>query len=1575
MTAPPSPALIPALTTALAAAARRYAFTPALASGLLDTLLANLPPLDSTALVDWDGQHITRRAWRGVEPLAPAVLTAAEHPALAEALQRKAPAILAGERENIGIYPVLISDAPNVAHALLVRLPAGLTMPAAVDEALQTAASVIGLALSQDLLKPGAAGLPLSALPATPTRQILWQTERLYSASQALRDAGSVEETLAVLQSLLAADYAPSHLDIYLLVEDTFQHLHHWHADGADWPGDSALAEIDLAQAFDHPACYVENATSAPETDALPAVERLYLAATDGQALISLPLYLRDKVIGRLLMALPVARHFLPDERNYLVTLADQATMIINNWTLLRQTQGSLEEARILYEAASRIADVSSVQDMLTTLARAAAASEVSAAQLFLLHGRGWDRPEAEVEIAAVWSQDGSLPDLSGMRFTAAQYPHWPELATPTLLAIDDIATDARLSEESRLSYLALGIAALVVAPLEMGGTPAGALLFGAPHPRRYSPRELRIYQNLAEMATISLQNLRLLRQTQHRARQLQTSAQVSRDAISILDVNVLLPRIVNLIRDSFQYDHVQIFLLDDARENAVLKASTGEAGQILLSINWSLPVGSNSVIGQVTARAEPVIALDTSDARVIHRPNPYLPDTRSEMALPLISRGQVLGALDVQSRQPGAFTDEDVAILTSLADQIAIALANARLFEQTQRYTEALSRQVLSLQSLLEASQGLATLLDADEILNAAARYLAAEFKVDHVGIATAMEQNPELGIVRAEYPDTGTRGIVLPLEGTWWTEVYRSTRQPVVVPDVRSSPLLDEATRGALLGVGINELVLVPFLTHDEHVLGSIGLDIYAGGREFTTEELTLIQLFATQVTTAYRNAQLFARTQQQAEDMAFLFNVTTLAAETPGLEASMETVVNQLRGVLPADAVGVYLASPGGDSLQRVAAHCNPGYAISERIPLTGWIARQALRERRPFLLPDLHDLVDGPGIIATNLRSLIAAPLLSGNTMLGLIVLFKEETGVYHEGNLRLLQALAGSISAVVQNIRLLEEVQAANVRLRELDKVKSQFLANMSHELRTPLNSIIGFSRVILKGIDGPLTDLQRQDLETIHASGQHLLNLINDILDQAKIEADKLALTISEFDLRPVIEAARSMSVGLLKDKAVRLHVELEDNLPRVWGDEIRTRQVLLNLLSNAAKFTHEGSITISAFNVQREDGPYIQVSVTDTGIGIPEDKQETIFIAFEQVDGSLTRASGGTGLGLPISRSLIEMMGGELWVESTLNVGSTFSFVIPAFPKQAAASQPAGQTGATPRPEAALLTGPAAAAAPAEPAPPPRPLAPPRRKIVLVVDSELAMHQAYRRHLNKHGYTVEATAAHDRVGDLLQAVQPDIILLDVRTPAGANWSLLERLRSSADSAHIPVIVCTLEPDRARALALGAAAYVAKPFLEETLLAAVRQVDTLPARRNVLLIDGQPESASAIADLLRTKGRCLVEIADDVERGLDTIVRQQPDLLLLNLTAPETGSRIDSSEIHSRLRADPLTHQLPILIIAGGHTPAADDARPDGLTLIRRSDSFDEAELLADIQALLGDNRGGQHSSNGETAA
>jgi signal transduction histidine kinase len=292
--------------------------------------------------------------------------------------------------------------------------------------------------------------------------------------------------------------------------------------------------------------------------------------------------------------------------------------------------------------------------------------------------------------------------------------------------------------------------------------------------------------------------------------------------------------------------------------------------------------------------------------------------------------------------------------------------------------------------------------------------------------------------------------------------------------------------------------------------------------------------------------------------------------------------------------------------------------------------------------------------------------MAIPIIVGEKLLGVFDVQSDVVERFTDEDANIYITLASQIGVALQNARSYVEQAATLNQLRELDKLKSSFLANMSHELRTPLNSILGFTDVIMEGLDGPLTDYMDNDLRLIQKNGQHLLHLINDVLDMAKIEAGRMNLNPETFKVNEVLQEVTSITSTLANEKKLALLIEEDsDQNTQIYADHTRLRQVMINLVNNAIKFTDSGKITIHASPME---GARVLITVKDTGIGIPPEKLEAVFQEFTQVDSSTTRKAGGTGLGLPISRRLVGMHGGRLWAESTgiPGEGSTFCVEMP---------------------------------------------------------------------------------------------------------------------------------------------------------------------------------------------------------------------------------------------------------------------------------------------------------------------
>jgi signal transduction histidine kinase/CheY-like chemotaxis protein len=632
------------------------------------------------------------------------------------------------------------------------------------------------------------------------------------------------------------------------------------------------------------------------------------------------------------------------------------------------------------------------------------------------------------------------------------------------------------------------------------------------------------------------------------------------------------------------------------------------------------------------------------------------------------------------------------------------------------------------------------------------------------------------------------------------------------------------------------------------------------------------------------------------------------------------------------------------------------------------------------------------------ITSSARSAAAVPLTAGNQMVGVIAMEDARPHAIDDQAVNLLRALTSTLSAIVQNAQLLNEVQESNEQLRELDRLKSDFLANMSHELRTPLNSIIGFSRVILKGIDGPLTEMQEQDLSTIYNSGTHLLGLINDILDQAKINSGKMDLHLDYFDVKPVVEGVRSIGIGLIKDKPIDMRLDIASGLPKAFGDEFRTRQVLLNLVSNASKFTQNGSVMIRVYpEVHAETGKtMIRVDVVDSGIGISENDLPLLFEAFRQVDSSLTRTVGGTGLGLPIAKSLIEMQGGQMLVHSEVNVGSTFSILLPL---EATAPAVSPEAGTQPGEKKLKQTGPLSelpAAAPAAPVKPnmgqtgqlpPLPAdlpdakksngsngdsAPPRekrsmayipnvmpskRQILLIEDSPDMVDQ-FRRTLQREGFDIFAASIPLEAEAMASGLRPTLIVMDVNFSKGAGWDIMSRLQGRDDTRDIPIVVVTLSNEIDRINETGAFAVVQRPFTPDQLAEAVKLAEIESQTQRILIIDDQADSARLLKEVLDENGHYRIFEARSGSQGMSMIARMRPDLIILDLRMPE----MDGFAVLEELQSNPETANIPVMVVTADTLNADEQGHLAGVEILYKADLGQEnyRQFIDGIRAHLG---------------
>ncbi len=510
---------------------------------------------------------------------------------------------------------------------------------------------------------------------------------------------------------------------------------------------------------------------------------------------------------------------------------------------------------------------------------------------------------------------------------------------------------------------------------------------------------------------------------------------------------------------------------------------------------------------------------------------------------------------------------------------------------------------------------------------------------------------------------------------------------------------------------------------------------------------------------------------------------------------------------------------------------------------------------------------------------------ATAIAAGDLNVRAVVRSGDEIGVLAQAFNHMTEQLASSYATleqrVVERTTQLEQAKAAAEQAKaaaeQANRVKSEFLSRMSHELRTPLNAVIGFSELLLERVVGDLTAKQEEFLRDIRDSGTHLLTLINDILDISKVEAGRMELHFAETDLAEVVEAAVTTLRPLIEQKHLNFSSTLDPRATVIWADKVRLKQILTNLLSNAAKFTPEGGqIRVETHSINRE----VELAVVDTGPGIAPDDQGKLFHEFTQLPAAQQAEHPGTGLGLALVRRLVELHGGRVRVESEVGKGSRFIVRLPI----------GIQTAPAP-------TGPG---------------------LVLIVEDDPAIQRLFAHYLTEAGYRTEVTGNGSGAVDKVKAVRPAVICLDIRLPGVEDWEVLHSLKEDPATAPIPIVVATMLDDSQRAFALGAASFLVKPVRREDLLDAVaKAIRTLPGvTPTVLIVDDDPHVLAMLSPMLEHAGYQTLT-ASGGQEGIRKAQQHLPHLIVLDLMMPG----VSGFDVIATLRGDVRTRGIPILVL------------------------------------------------------
>jgi signal transduction histidine kinase len=635
------------------------------------------------------------------------------------------------------------------------------------------------------------------------------------------------------------------------------------------------------------------------------------------------------------------------------------------------------------------------------------------------------------------------------------------------------------------------------------------------------------------------------------------------------------------------------------------------------------------------------------------------------------------VGTIVIRRDEVRPFSERQIVLLQTFADQAVIAIENVRLFtelgERNRDLTEALDQQTATSEILRVISQ---SPTDVQPVFDAIARN--ARRLCETSSASVLMRDGPMIRLAAVDNEDTAAAALrhAYPSPVTLRSAGGRAilTGRTVHIPDVFEDPDYEFA---GLQRAGLRSVLCVPMLLHGV-AIGAIPVHTWATARPFGTKQIELLQTFADQAVIAVENVRLFRELEERTAELTrsvgqltALGEISRAVSSTLDVETVLQTVVSRASQLAGSDGGAIYEYDDATQEFHIRATHnLDPTLVAALRAsPLhrgEGAMGR-ATETREPVQIADIQ--VSGAyrshlrdTLLGAGYRALLSVPLVREDQIIGSLSLNRKTTGEFSAEAVEVLKTFATQSSLAIQNARLFGEIEVKSRQLEAASQHKSEFLANMSHELRTPLNAIIGFSEVLNERMFGDLNEKQDEYLRDIHASGTHLLSLINDILDLSKIEAGRMELELTDFHLPSAIDSA----LTLVRERATRRGITLvpavDHGVGQVRADERKVRQVLLNLLSNAIKFTPEGGrIEVRAAH---EDGA-VEVSVSDTGIGVAPEDQEAVFEEFRQVGSSAARQQG-TGLGLTLCRKFIELHRGKIWVTSALGAGSTFTFRLP---------------------------------------------------------------------------------------------------------------------------------------------------------------------------------------------------------------------------------------------------------------------------------------------------------------------